>query len=223
MAFFFRIAFDMHVVAGAIALAVLGVPLLTKKGGRVHRAVGWIYVVAAAAVSVTAFAGAGRLASLGRPGPWRNGVFLAYVALFAAESARFGVRALRAGRRGGPRRAWVDAAAPVVLVAGGLALGAFGLSLGKVLFAFFAAVGIVEGLAHLRFVFGPSPTPRDRILAHMLGMGTSCIAMLTAFVVVNARSLGMQRFDPRLWIAPIVLLAVGLTLWRRSVARGLSA
>jgi cytochrome c-type biogenesis protein CcmH/NrfF len=53
----------------------------------------------------------------------------------------------------------------------------------------------------------------------MGGMGTSCITTLTAFVVVNARRLGMHTFDVGLWATPIVVLGIGLTLWRRAYVR----
>ena len=43
--------------------------------------------------------------------------------------------------------------------------------------------------------------------------------MVTAFVVVNARSFGMRPFDLALWAGPIAVLAAGLTIWRRYYAR----
>lgn len=45
-----------HIIAGAIALLVLFIPMLTKKGGNVHRKVGWVFVAAMAVGALTAVA-----------------------------------------------------------------------------------------------------------------------------------------------------------------------
>src|SRR5450432_2019448 len=88
MALIFRIVLGIHIIAGAAALLVFWIPLVTRKGGRTHRRAGWAYVTAAAIVAVTGIASAGRLMVYDpRPHAWRAGIFLVYVGLFAAESA----------------------------------------------------------------------------------------------------------------------------------------
>jgi hypothetical protein len=155
----------------------------------------------------------------GSPGRVRAGIFLAYVGILAAASAQAGVRALRAkGRTRGSRSA-IDLVPPLLLVVGGAALAIYGVQQSRVLFVLFAALGAAQGVAHLRFWLKPPSHARDWFLAHMTGMGTSCITTLTAFVVVNAQRLGMHTFDVRLWAAPITGLGVGVTLWRRYYAR----
>ncbi len=155
----------------------------------------------------------------GSPWRWRAGIFLAYVSVLAGASAQFGVRALRTkGRVGASRRA-IDLVPPLLLVACGVALAAFGIYRSTVLYVLFAALGVVLGVAQLRFWLTPPAHERAWFLAHMNGMGTSCITTLTAFVVVNARRFGMRPFDLALWAGPIAVLAVGLTIWRRYYAR----
>jgi uncharacterized membrane protein len=200
---------------------VFSVPLVTKKGGRTHRRVGWVYVAAAATVAVTGFLSCIPLVS-GGPLRWRAGIFLAYVSVLAGTSALFGVRALRTKGRTGASRAAIDLVPPLLLVAGGVALATFGIHRSVVLYVFFAALGVVLGVAQLRFWLTPPAHARAWFLAHMTGMGTSCITTVTAFVVVNARRFGMRTFDLRLWAAPIAILAIGLTLWRRYYARRLT-
>lgn len=221
MALFFRIVLDVHIAAGVVALLVFWIPLVTKKGGPTHRRAGWIYVAAAATVALTGIVSSGRLIGVGRPGPLRAGLFLAYVGFFAAESALLGIRVLRAGAHVQPSRRPLVLAPPALLVAGGIGLAVFGVAQARILFVVFAALGVLQGVAHLRLALATRQAPRDRILAHMGGMGTSCITTLTAFAVVNARRLGMHTFDVGLWVVPIAVLGVGLTLWRRSVARRL--
>ena len=218
----FQTVLAVHIAAGAVSLLVFLVPLVTKKGGRTHRRVGWIYVAAAGTVAVTGFLSCIPLVSSGGPVRWRAGIFLAYVSLLAGASAQFGVRALRTKGRTGASRAAIDLVPPLLLIAGGVALAAFGIHRSMLLYVLFAALGVAIGVAQLRFWLTPPAHARVWFLAHLTGMGTSCITTVTAFIVVNARRLGMRTFDLPLWAGPIVVLAVGLTLWRRYYARRLT-
>jgi uncharacterized membrane protein len=218
----FQIVLAVHIAAGAVSLLVFSVPLVTKKGGRTHRRVGWVYVAAAATVAATGFLLCIPLVSSGSPFRWRAGIFLAYVSLLAAASAQFGVRALRTKARAGASRAAIDLVPPLLLIAGGALLATFGIHRSIVLYVLFAALGVVLGAAQLRFWLTPPAHERSWFLAHMTGMGTSCITTITAFIVVNARRFGMRTFDLTVWAAPIVVLAIGLTLWRRYYARRLT-
>jgi hypothetical protein len=227
MALLFRILFGIHILAGAVALLVFWIPLVTKKGGRAHRAFGWVYVAAAGTVAVTGIGGAIRLVVEGsgagpHPGRAWVGIFLVYVGVFAAESALLGVRALRPRARRTSLGPPVDLIPPLILVAGGVLLAALGIAQERLLVVLFAALGVAQGVAHLRAWRTPSSSREGRVFAHLGAMGTSCITTLTAFVVVNAPRLGMRRFDPSVWFVPIVLLGVGLTILRRRYAKRLA-
>jgi uncharacterized membrane protein len=219
MALLFQSVLAVHIAAGAVALLVLWVPLVTKKGGRTHRRVGWVYVAAAATVAVAGFLSCIPLVSGGSPLRWRAGIFLEYVSVLAGASAQFGMRALRTKGRVGASRGAINLVPPLLLVAGGVGLAAFGIWQSRVLYVLFAMLGVVIGVAYLRFWLTPPAHERAWFLAHMNGMGTSCITTITAFVVVNARRFGMRPFDLALWAGPISVLAVGLTIWRRYYAR----
>jgi uncharacterized membrane protein len=219
MALLFQSVLAIHIAAGAVALLVFWVPLVTKKGGRTHRRVGWVYVAAAATLAVTGLLLCIPLVSGGSVNRWRSGIFLGYVSVLAGASAQLGVRALLTKGRTGASRSAIDLAPSLLLVAGGVALAAFGIGHSTVLYVLFAGLGVVLGVAHLRFWLTPPVHGREWFLAHMSGMGTSCITTVTAFVVVNAQRLGMRTFDLRLWAVPIAVLAVGLTIWRRYYAK----
>lgn len=220
MALLFRIVLGIHIIAGATALLVFWIPLVAKKGGRTHRRAGWVYVTAAAIVAVTGIASAARLiVDDPRPYAWRAGIFLVYVGVFAAESALLGARALRPQMRTDRVQNAVDLVPSLLLVVAGIALAAFGIAQSRVLFVLFAALGIVQGVLHLRSWFTQRKQREGRILAHLTAMGTSCITTLTAFIVVNAPRLGMRTLDPRLWTVPIVVLSFGLALVRRHYAK----
>ncbi|MEO6600000.1 MAG: hypothetical protein ABIQ16_09030 [Polyangiaceae bacterium] len=220
MALIFRIVLGIHIIAGTAALLVFWIPLVARKGGRMHRGAGWAYVTAAAIVAVTGIGSAGRLmVDDPRPHAWRAGIFLIYVGLFAAESALLGARALRPQRRANRLQTAGNLLPSLLLVAGGVALAAFGVSQAQLLFVLFAALGVGQGVMHLRSWLTHRKNREGRLLAHMSAMGTSCITTLTAFIVVNAPRLGMRTFDPRLWAVPIVILGLGLAIMRRHYAK----
>ncbi len=219
MALLLQSVLAAHVAAGAVALLVFWVPLVTKKGGRTHRRVGWVYVAAAGTLAVTGFLLSIQLVTSRSPLRWRAGIFLAYVSVLAGASAQLGARALRTKGRAGASEAAIDLVPPLLLVAGGFALAALGVHRSMILYVLFAGLGVVLGLSQLRFWLTPPAHERAWFLAHMTGMGTSCITTVTAFVVVNARRFGMRTFDLALWAGPIAVLAVGLTIWRRYYAR----
>ncbi len=180
MALLFQSVLAVHIAAGAVALLVFWVPLVTKKGGRTHRRAGWVYVAAAATLATTGFLSCIPLVSDGSPLRWRAGIFLAYVSVLAGANALFGVRALQTKGRAGVSRGAIDVAAPLLLVAGGVALAAFGIGQSRVLFVLFAALGVVIGVTHLLFWLTRPAHERAWFFAHTNGMGTSCITTITA-------------------------------------------
>ena len=165
MALVFQIVLGVHIAAGVVALLVFWVPLVTKKGGTVHRRVGWVYVAAAGTVAVTGIASCVRLMTEGGPGRFRAGVFLAYVGAVAGASALLGVRALRTKARTEASRSAIDLAPPLLLVGGGVALAAFGVAHGKILYVLFAVLGAVLGTGQLRFWLRPPALNAKRFLA----------------------------------------------------------
>jgi hypothetical protein len=215
----FKIALWAHVLAGGVALSVFWLPLVTKKGGAAHRRAGWVYVVAAGAIALTAFVNCARMLTDANPSNDRAGVFLAYIGLIAAASAQLGVRALRTKKRATGSRNPFDLVPPALLTVGGVALAAFGVRHAMPLFVIFAALGVVQGVTQLRFWLRAPATRQEWFLAHMTGMGTSCITTVTAFLVVNAHSFGLGTFDLAVWLAPGTIGGVGLTLWKRGYAR----
>jgi hypothetical protein len=215
MVLFFKIVLWVHIVAGAVALSVFWLPLVTRKGGTTHRRAGWVYVVAAAAIALTGFVNCARMLTDGNPRNDRAGLFLAYVGVLAAASAQIGVRALRTkGRSSGARNPF-DLTPPALLVAGGLAVGVLGVRVAMPLFVVFATLGITVGVTQLRFWLRAPVTRKEWFYAHMGGMGTSCITTLTALLVVNAHRLGLGTFDLVVWTAPGLVGGLGLAFWRR--------
>jgi len=193
-----------HVIAGVVALSSMVVPLVAPKGGRVHRRAGWVFVIAMTGVSVTAFALAIRrftLADAQHPNAHAFGLFLFYVATLTAAGVSSGVRALRFKARSGPHRGAWDLGISAANVAMALASLVYGVIEHRTLLIAFAPIGLMTGTGQLRYWLRTPTTRHHWWFAHMGGMLASCIAALTALVVVNAARFGSRTFSTTLWIA----------------------
>jgi uncharacterized membrane protein len=211
----FEIARTLHIAAGVAALSTFWVPMVATKGGALHRRVGWAYVASTAAIAVTALVVCvGRLID---DEPKNDGpaIFLAYVALFSGATASYGVRVLQTKTRTSAHRGVWDLALPSALVACGLALATFGVTRHAPLYVGFAALGLFVGVMQLRFWARPPATERAWWFAHMNGMGTSSIATLTAFFVLNAHRIGLGTWSLVVWFAPAIVGGFALAFWQR--------
>jgi uncharacterized membrane protein len=219
-----------HIVAGVLALASMIVPLVARKGGRVHRRAGWVFVIAMTGVSVTAFALAiwrFTMADAQHPNAHAIGFFLFYVATLTAAGVSSGVRALRFKTRTAPHRNAWDLGISAANVAMGFATLVYGVVDHRMLFIAFSFVGLISGAGQLRYWLRAPTTPRHWWLAHMGGMLGSCIAALTALVVVNAARFGSRTFATAIWIAVPTLGIPAIFAWtayyRRRFARAQTA
>ena len=77
----------------------------------------------------------------------------------------------------------------------------YGLIDHRTLFIAFSFVGLITGIGQLRYWLRTPTTHRHWWFAHMGGMLGSCIAALTALVVVNASRFGTRTFATTIWIA----------------------
>jgi uncharacterized membrane protein len=205
-----------HIVAGVVALASMVVPLVARKGGRVHRRVGWVFVIAMTGVSTTAFALAiwrFTMADAQHPNAHANGIFLFSVATLTAAGVSYGVRALGfKARTARHRHAW-DLGISAANVAMAVATLMYGILSHRTLFIAFSFVGLISGTSQLRYWLRPPTTKRHWWFAHMSGMLASCVAALTALVVVNAERFGTRTFATTLWIAVPALGLPAIFAW----------
>lgn len=209
---------SVHIVAGGVALATFWVPWVVKKGARVHRRAGWVYVVAMAVVSVSALATSGSRMFDATAGDDPDAQFLGLIGVLAASNLSFGVRALRPASSERPST-WDLGVATLFLLAGVLVL-TVGVLRALPLWCIFGALAALGGTTQLRYWRRPATTRRDRVLQHLSGMGASCIATVTAFLVVNAENLGLAPYSLVLWLLPGVLGAIALRVaakrWRQT-------
>jgi uncharacterized membrane protein len=204
----------LHVAAGSTALVSMWIPLFARKGARLHRKVGQVFVVAMTIVSITALvlSAARFLLDLSVQGR-RAGLFLLFVSILTGTAVSCGVRVLRAKNRVGPHLHWWDVGLAALLTTASIGLAAYGVATGVVLFTAFSAIGLLTGVGQLVYWLRPPRSPMHWWIEHMSSMLGACIAATTAFLVVNADRWGLGTFSVAVWLAPTVVGAPVTAIW----------
>lgn len=211
----------LHIAAGSVSLLALCVPFATRKGGPAHRRFGWVFVVSISVVAATALAAAVYRLSTPSPEPVRQAaVFLGYLSLLSANSARTGIRVLQFKARTTGHREPVDLVLPGALLSGGAALSVWGQLTGFRLAFAFGIVGVIVAARQLKYWLAAPASPLHWKYQHMQSMVGACIAAVTAFLVVNARSFGVpERFSMLVWLGPTLVGLPGVLLWIRQLRK----
>ncbi|RXT15547.1 DUF2306 domain-containing protein [Ammoniphilus sp. CFH 90114] len=199
----------LHIAAGFLALSIFWVPILTKKGGKVHNRVGWVYVASMATVSVSAlYMGVYRILS---PQSDLDTIafswFLVFISILSGGTAWYGVRVLRFKKHQGKHREWVDLLLSSLLLISGVGISIYGFRLGFPLLQWFPLIGVFLGATQL-YYWIITPMKKMRwIIEHIIGMLSCCIATVTAFTVFGApRLLDIESVSPLLWFLPSMIM-----------------
>jgi hypothetical protein len=211
--FAFRYILVLHILAGASALLLLWVPLFARKGGTLHRRVGWMYVVAMGTVACTALALATLRLTNGDPTDDAAGLFLGHVAVLTGKNVFAGMRALRHRRPSSPLLHALDWGVSIALAASSLVMAVRGATSGAPLPMIFAVLGMTSAVPEFLYLAKISPRPNAWLFRHLTNMVTSGIAAITAFLVVNAPRFGVRIFNPFVWTIPALLGALGIAIW----------
>jgi uncharacterized membrane protein len=204
----------LHVAAGTTALVSMWIPMFAKKGARLHRKAGQVFVGAMTTVSITALVLAGaRFLFDARPEARQAGLFLLFVGILTGAAVSSGVRVLRAKNRVGPRLHWWDVGIAGLLVAASIGMAAYGLAVGTTLFVAFSGIGLLTGGGQLAYWLRAPRSPMHWWFEHMSSMLGACIAATTAFLVVNASRWGLGTFSLAVWLAPTVIGVPAIAIW----------
>ncbi len=184
--------------------------MVTKKGGKIHSWVGWVYVWAMAVVSISAlYMGASRIfldenADLERISfSW----FLIFIAILSGSSALYGIRVLRFKNRKERHRSYLDLFASTLLFTSGIAISMYGFYIGSPLISYFPLLGILLGGIQLNYWLRKPTKKMHWYFEHFGGMFACCIATVTAFTVFGApRLLNIQSTHILLWFLPTIFL-----------------
>lgn len=233
----------LHAAAGGVGLVTMLVPILARKGGRLHRKAGWVFAIAMGIVAITglAIAAAWLVDPLGAKPPERAlepeaqeryaamlrsaGVFFGFLAVLVGSAAWHGVVATRQ-RRG--VIAWgnpIDRGFAWAVAGLGAVLLGVGVTGSQPLFMAFGGLGIVNGVSDLRFFRRGTSEPGAWLRRHLQAMLGGATAATTAFAVqVVGRMLDDSGFGEWMlaaWLLPSAL-GTGLSVWwSRRVRPGL--
>ena len=193
----FDVLLGVHVVSGSVALVSGPVPMLARKGRRLHRRSGDVYAAAMLATAASAFA----LAAV------TGNELLLMIAVFTTFLLFNGVRAILF-RRGRRAPSWVDDAVCVLTAGFSVWLLWQSAGSGDVTRVAFGLGGCVLTARQWRLLRNPRT---DWLVAHLSGMGAAYIATVSAFLVVNLQF--VPQYIP--FIGP-TLIGTPLIAWAAS-------
>ncbi len=224
----------LHVLVGFTGLIAFWFPVFSRKGGRLHRLAGKVFVICgyvvtgSAAISCTLITHS--IFSRGLAPANQDNlalvVFLAYLAWVTFVTLRYSIGVL--GTKKDPTRLKT----PTFQF---LALSAMAASVGLIAYATWipssfspllyglSPIGILTGLPMLRYMNGKIEGPRAWFYEHMSASVGAGIAFHTAFAVFGAQRLfnlsgsGALAFLP--WLLPTLIGVPGLMLWQRYYRR----
>lgn len=243
-----KLAYDInlfiHAIAGLLSLVVLGIPLLAKKGGRLHRRAGWVFSVAMAVVAITGLglalawatvplqikplsAGATpeKIAAATRS-LRAYGLFFATIGLMSGTAVWHGISAVRIRKVEAARVYFVafDHVMWVVLGLAGLALLVLGVRSSLPLFWVFGGLALFSALSDARFLLRPPDHAGAWLIRHLQAMLGGATVAITAFTVLVLR----RYLDPSggfqlvFWLVPAAIGTFGTIAWTRVYERRLA-
>jgi hypothetical protein len=201
----------LHIGFGGLSLLSFWIPWAVRKGGLAHRRAGWVYTLSMGVVATSSVTLAVLRLTDSNPDNDPAAIFLGSLGVLAIATALHGLGTLRRG--GGWRVASLSSCVALVLSGSGLVLT--GVRLERPLFLIFGALSVVTAARQLRFTLRPPASRLAFVLEHLRAMGATCIATVTAFVVVNAQTLGVAQYQLVVWLTPGVVGGVAIAWWRR--------
>lgn len=211
-----------HIGVGTLAFASLWTAAFTRKGGKLHRAAGRVYLWTMVIVLTTA--AVLTLTTLTR-GQWIGAVFLFYLLTITATSLWMGKRTLsfKGYARGYTRGPFLVVGVLNIIAAAGAV--AVGLIAEQYFIAGVSIIGFLIGFGAIGMWRKPPEHPRFWLKEHIGGMVGAGIATHVAFASVGLRQL-FPDLDATVitiwpWLVPVVggFVLAGLAE-RRYVDRG---
>jgi hypothetical protein len=225
----------LHIVLGAIALVLYWMPIITRKGSKLHINAGKVFYYLMLIVSgsgiVLSLLGlcdpvgiytAGKqmtAAQIERMLVWRIPLsqFLLLLSLLTWVTVRHAVGVLHAKNDRSMLRRWFYQGPVLVLFPTALYVAYQGLTVGMPLLIIFAVVSLVTASTISLYVYKKEIKPRAWIIEHFSSMVGSGIAVYTAFFAAGGRRM-LSQWLPEQWqlvswlAAPVIGVTVMILL-----------
>lgn len=231
----------VHAAAGAICLATVAIPLAARKGGKLHRRSGWVFVSAMAISALTALLIAA--AWIGSPLTFKSppqeldtaalarwvelhrvfGCFFGFIGFIAGVATWQGVMATRYKTELGPWGGRLDRSLAALIIVLGAALATVGIWHGQALLIGFGILGVVSGRSDLK-TYSVKPPPRGAWLFRHFGamLGAATVAFTAFSVQVVGRQFaggGLFGLGMVVWVVPVAAGMLTTTFWSRKLRR----
>lgn len=209
----------IHIFSGFFGLILFWIPIFVKKGGKVHRQIGklyvflmWIVVVTSIYLSIENFIQGGH----------QIAAFLGFIALITANPLWYGIEILK-HKRGIPLSYQNQHIAfNGLIVLAGLAMLSYGIYLQAkgfaVLMVIFGILGIATGSDIVKMKRNPEAFSNP-IFEHLKGMMISGIAAHTAFAVFGGNNFFSQFLTGYWmvlpWTAPTVIGFIIIKMYKK--------
>lgn len=213
----------IHVLCGSISLVLFWLPVVTKKGGRIHNGIGRIYVVTMWVVVVSAFIlSVANLLS----GDYIAAAFLGFLSILTSAPLWYAKAILNNKKKITLNYFRKFKTLHLIIFFAGLSLVVWSLVLriqgGAVLLLIFGILG-VSNYFNAFASYAKIQAQQNWIITHLRGMLTTGIAAYTAFFAFGGRQLFGNIFSEQWiaipWVLPTIIGTIGIRYWTNRYTR----
>jgi hypothetical protein len=221
----------LHIAAGAPGLAGFWLPIAARKGSRLHRLAGRVFVwLMLAAASLAALMAMMTLAwpvethpklaghaEFGSPHVIRGifGWMMLYLAILTINLAVYGRACILYRHDHARHRAPLSMALQGLLIAASLNCAVQGLIIGQTMMVGISFVGFATAGTNLWFMLRARPGPLEWLTEHIKAIVGTGISVYTAFFAFGAvRFVPQLALSPLLWAIPLII-GLALILWHQ--------
>jgi uncharacterized membrane protein len=216
----------LHIIGGFTALFTFWIPVVTKKGGGLHRLSGWVYVGGMTIVALSAFyMGMYRLLDPASSSEtFSFSLFLIFISILSSSTAYYGIRVLRFKGRKDVHKNVLDLGFPLLLLTSAIGISVYGFMHEFVLLSWFPLLGVFLSTPQLTYWLQKPKKKMHWWFEHFGGMLGCSIATITAFTVFGApRLLNIEAVSIVLWFLPTIILTpviIGLAIYYKKKFNG---
>ena len=224
-----------HVAAGFTGLVAFWIPIVVRKGGRLHKQAGAVYAWCAYVVTLSAVVASGwRAASYAaqgltirdEPAAYGFALFLGYLGIATFAAVRQSIRAVQTRRNPTELRTPFHEGLAYAAITGSVMVIVYAVvfwSEASPILLALSPVGLSNGRGMLSLMREPDRERTGWFYSHLGSMLGGGIAFHTAFAVFGAQRLWSYSFDGLLgilpWILPALVGVPGIALATRYYRR----
>lgn len=217
----------LHIVIGSIGLLCFWVPVLSAKGGNVHRGSGRVFAYAMLATGTLAIGISGM--TLLAPLPTHpqqtdalivRGIFgwmMQYLGILTINLAWYGWSCVRNKRVHLQNREWRNLVLQVAVLAAAVNVAVRGVLIHQPLMIGISTIGFATGATNLYFMYRPLTDKKTWLYEHIKGFVGAGISVYTAFFAFGAvHTIPQLALNPLFWSIPLVVgLWIILYQWKK--------